>query len=258
MAEERATVSIEPLGTAMRSTYKMAIYETLHELIQNLTLPPGERLVEADLAARFCVSKTPIREALLMLEQENLVTIVPHVGATVTTVSIDDYEQLLFLQDALEQPALPLIVERITARELASVDALIEQIARFHKSRDQAAYHQLVRRMHTELFSAVRYSRLVDHLVMVMEALRRYHPIFVWPFEESSALELEIIAGRVAHIHTGDPSAAAAAVRLGHTQLLENAQRRVASRDPIVWRYLSEGPEAKNGQANLRLERTRI
>jgi DNA-binding GntR family transcriptional regulator len=239
MADERATAIIERMGTAARRTYKTVIYETLHELIQDLTLPPGERLVEADLAARFDVSKTPIREALLMLEQDNLVTIVPHVGATVTALSIADYEQQLFLQDALEQPALPRVVERITLAELTALEALIERITRAHARRDARLYHQLVRRMHTELFTAARYPRLMDHIDMVMQALRRYHPIFVRPFDENWRRELAIITGRFRHVRAGDPAAATALVQRGHVEMLDFARRRVEARDPAVWRYVS-------------------
>ena len=49
-------------------TYKGAIYDALVEMIAELELPPGSRLVEADLVSRFNVSKTPIREAFLQLE----------------------------------------------------------------------------------------------------------------------------------------------------------------------------------------------
>jgi len=75
--------AIEPLGPASRKTYKLEIYEGLHELIQTLGLPPGERLVEHELSVRFGVSKTPVREALLLLERERLPRPVPPPRRTV-------------------------------------------------------------------------------------------------------------------------------------------------------------------------------
>ena len=50
-------------------------------MIAELELPPGSRLVEADLVARFNVSKTPIREAFLQLESNGLIELEPYVGA---------------------------------------------------------------------------------------------------------------------------------------------------------------------------------
>ena len=66
------------------TTQKLAVFDRLARMIVELELPPGTRLIEADLAARLNVSKTPIREALLLLESENLVENNPYQGATVT------------------------------------------------------------------------------------------------------------------------------------------------------------------------------
>src|SRR3972149_53577 len=51
----------QPVSLNLR-TYKVAIYETLTRMIGELELPPGSRLVETELAARFNLSKTPVRE----------------------------------------------------------------------------------------------------------------------------------------------------------------------------------------------------
>jgi len=239
MAEERVTSIIERLGTVPRRTYKSEVHEVLYTLIQKLALPPGERLVEDDLAARFGVSKTPIREALLMLEQQNLVTIVPHAGATVTGLSLENYEQHLFLLDALEQPALPLVVERITPDEVVKMAALIELIEQAHARRDGHAYDQLVGRMHTQLFMAARYPVLMELITTVMVALRRYHLLFILQFVENWNREVAMIAQRFAHLRAGDPAAAAAVVKQGHAEMFAFARQRVKEQDPTVWHYLS-------------------
>jgi DNA-binding GntR family transcriptional regulator len=239
VSAERATLAIEPLGRAARSTYKSIVYETLYELIQELVLPPGERLVEADLAARFGVSKTPIREALLLLAEQGLVALVPHAGATVTGLSLEDYEQLLFLQDALEQPALPLVVERITAAELQAGTALMDEIRAAYDERDLRLYHHLVVRMHGELFAAARYPRLTQLIDTIMHPLCRYHPIFVRPDEENLEREVTIVIERFAHVRAGDAAGAAEAVQRGHAAMFAFARRLVEARDPHVMRYLS-------------------
>jgi DNA-binding GntR family transcriptional regulator len=66
------------------STYKVAVYNTLREEIKTLDLQPGERLVEELLPARFGISKTPIREALLLLESDRLIELILHAGGAVT------------------------------------------------------------------------------------------------------------------------------------------------------------------------------
>lgn len=223
----------------VRPTYKTTVFDALYELIQSLELPPGRRLVEADLAARLGVSKTPIREALLLLEKERLVTLKPHVGATVSYLSLDDYEQQLFLQDALELPALALLVARITPEQLDSARALTVEIARAYRARDGAIYHQLVLRLHRELFASVRYARLSDMIDLVLRSIRRYHPVFVRPFPENWGREMETVMRRFEGIRAGDPAGAAAAVRRGHAEMFAFARARVEARDPGVMPYLA-------------------
>jgi DNA-binding GntR family transcriptional regulator len=235
---DRATSVIAPLGKSIKRTYKMAVFESLYELIQTLMLPPGERLVEADLAARFGVSKTPVREALLLLEQEGLVTTVPHVGATVTWLSLEDYEQRLFILDALEQSALPLVVERITPDEIEACDHLVGSIVDAYMARDESRYSQLVIQLHASLFAAARYPLLTQLINSMQQSLRRYTIVFVHHFEENWKQELAVVTQRFEHVRRGDALAAAAAVQQGRARMVDFARERVQMQDPWVWRYM--------------------
>jgi DNA-binding GntR family transcriptional regulator len=218
----------------------MVVYDQLYELVQNLELPPGERLVEADLSARLGISKTPIREALLLLEQEGLVHLVPHLGATVTWLSLHDYEQHLFLQDALEQPALPLVVEHMTPEGGERCMALVGAIGSARRHDDLYEYQRLIIRLHSELFDLVGYPRLTQLIGVVQRALRRYHPVFVRQFRENSDREMEIVLKRVESIVNGDAAGAAEAVQRGHRAMLEFARELVRLGDQRVMPYLLE------------------
>lgn len=91
-------------------TYKLAVYDALLEMIVSLELPPGERLVESDLAGRLGVSKTPVREALALLEADGLVESTPYRGATVCWLSMNEFDEQGYLVDALEMPAYPMVI----------------------------------------------------------------------------------------------------------------------------------------------------
>ena len=99
-------------------THKRASYERLRDLLITFELPPGARLVEAQLARRLGVSKTPVREALALLETDGLVRSVPYRGAVATWLSQNELTEQGYLLDALEVPAYPIVVERITEAEL--------------------------------------------------------------------------------------------------------------------------------------------
>src|SRR3954466_12835171 len=113
---------------------KDVICQALREWIVFGEATAGDRLDEAALAARFGVSKTPVREALLTLEGEGLITLRPHRGAEVSRLSVDEWHDLIFMRDALEVGALDAIVASMTAahfetaeRHLAAMAAAIQE-----------------------------------------------------------------------------------------------------------------------------------
>jgi len=67
----------------------------LRERIVRLYYRPGDSLNEKKLAEEFGVSRTPIREALIRLSAENLVTIIPNSGTRVSDINLIDFQQLI-------------------------------------------------------------------------------------------------------------------------------------------------------------------
>lgn len=92
--------------------------ERLRGLILTGEYGPKERLIEEQLAERLGVSRTPVRQALTMLEAEGLVEITPNRGATVCSFSIEDVWDIYDLRAVLEGYAARRAAERIERREL--------------------------------------------------------------------------------------------------------------------------------------------
>jgi DNA-binding GntR family transcriptional regulator len=231
------------------NTYKVAVYNTLREEIKTLELQPGERLVEELLSDRFGISKTPIREALLLLESDRLVELIPHVGGTVTWMSLTEYEQDLFLLDALELPALERVAERATEEDMARWDAKIAELRRLLRSKgtkDMVAYRSLMCELHEDVFSLCGYPRLVRVVASTLIFLFRYSVLFIDrdPSKKAPEHELGIMTSRLQHLRERDAAAASAAVRRGHAELLKRAEERVEARDPLVMLYFA-GPLRK-------------
>ena len=83
-------------------TLRNQVENSLRDAIMGGRFQPGEKLVERDLCERLGVSRTSVREALRKLEAEKLVTIVPHKGPTVATISADEVRELYALRGLLE------------------------------------------------------------------------------------------------------------------------------------------------------------
>ena len=97
------------------------VFNTLREAILKGDLKPGERLMELQLAAQLGVSRTPIREAIRMLEQEGLAVTVPRKGAEVAKMTLKGMEDVLEIREALDILACQLACERITEEQLAAL-----------------------------------------------------------------------------------------------------------------------------------------
>lgn len=128
-------------------------YERLKDEIIGLRRPPGQRLVERELAMELGVSRIPLREALRLLEAEGLVVIVPRQGALVAPFTAADVRHLLDVRESLEvlaarlaadnagnaegadlAPARGALTAARTAMDAGDDRAVADANARFHEA----------------------------------------------------------------------------------------------------------------------------
>ena len=202
------------------TTYKRAAYEAIRDMIVELEIPPGTRLVESDLATRLRVSKTPIREAIALLETDGLVSIAPYRGATVRWLSKLEMEEQRFLIDAVELPAFPLVVERISKQTMAELGRIVRQMKRARVKRDGHSFRRLTASTHEVMFRPVGYPRLERFVeILLGPAGLRYDRVFVDNFDDTWDLMLDLAVGRFELIRDGDPEGAADLVRRYRDQI---------------------------------------
>src|SRR3954464_1739569 len=87
-------------------TNRRVVYEALRRRVLTLELPPGAALSENELAAALGVSRTPVRESLILLAEEGLVQVFPQVGSFVSRVDPVKVADAQFLREAVELAAL--------------------------------------------------------------------------------------------------------------------------------------------------------
>ncbi len=80
--------------------------ETLRRRIISLQLPPGEPLSENELAQEMGVSRTPVRESLILLREEGLVQVYPQIGSFVSLVDLGRVSEAQFVREAIECASL--------------------------------------------------------------------------------------------------------------------------------------------------------
>jgi GntR family transcriptional regulator, rspAB operon transcriptional repressor len=148
------------------------IYSTLRREILACVLPPGMELREQELASRFEVSKSPVRDALLHLVRTGLVTVVPRQGYRVSPVSLDDARDMFALRQVLELACAAETVRVASDRVLTTLD----RYRRFHGRdhlRDFIAYNREFHCALARCCGNARMSRATCELIEEMDRLVR-------------------------------------------------------------------------------------
>lgn len=154
-----------------RSTTSEALARELRTGIQRGEYPPGARLRQADVAERFGVSTTPVREAFALLQAEGLLRIDPHRGAFVFSPSDKDVSEYYEIRELLEDLAITLSAERITDDLLREVEALHGEMM---ATDDVARWAELNNRFHLRIYEAADRPRLCSIIMNLREASSAY------------------------------------------------------------------------------------
>ena len=137
---------------AERRSLADAAYDTLRERILDNAYPPGHRALEAELAAELGISRTPLREALVRLEREGLVEVIPRHGMRVLPISPTDMREVYEILSALESMAAELVARRKpTAAELEPLVTASRAMADALKADDLDAWARADARFHRHL-----------------------------------------------------------------------------------------------------------
>jgi len=138
----------------VRPALHVEVIERLRDMIAEGTLVAGERLNERLLCERFDISRTPLREALLVLQGEGLITLSPRKGAYVTKMSLDQIREILELIGGLETIAATLACARATAEDIGSIEANHDAMVDLFRRGDMLAYFKVNESIHLAIVAA--------------------------------------------------------------------------------------------------------
>ncbi|MFT7107842.1 MAG: DNA-binding GntR family transcriptional regulator, partial [Yoonia sp.] len=144
-------------------------YQRLISEIRAGALRPGDRLTEADLAARLGISRTPVREAIRALETDGLVVHIPRVGASIRRLNYREVTELYEMRTVLEGTAARLAARTTSDVELAELEAISGEMALALS--DDAQLYELNRHFHRTLLNAARNRFLMDAVAALEKTL---------------------------------------------------------------------------------------
>jgi DNA-binding GntR family transcriptional regulator len=155
-------------------TISSAIVEQLRDAVLGGAYPSGAQLRQDALAASFGVSRIPVREALLQLEAEGLVQIVPHKGAVVTGLSRAEVDDVFELRGLLEVRLLRHSAPRLTPEDFADLDAVQGAFADAIRRRDVSRWGTLNAELHMALYKRAGLPRTITLVANLLTASERY------------------------------------------------------------------------------------
>ena len=150
-----------------------SVSSILRQAILKGDFKPGERLVQTELAEQIGVSRMPVREALKTLELEGLVTLEPHKGAMVRSVTVEDVEEIYELRAVIESLVLKKSIPNLNEEKLSSLKEMHFQML---ETTDKEAYVDINRRFHYLLYSGCESTRLKGFMETISHGLAQDTP----------------------------------------------------------------------------------
>jgi DNA-binding GntR family transcriptional regulator len=206
------------------------VYQDVRAAIVAMRMEPGEKISEHDLALRYGVSRTPVREAMQRLADEGLVEILPQAGTFVGRIPYDDLPEAMFIRRALECTTAAVAARRATRSQMLSLASVIEQQREAAASNDPNAFHVADELFHAKLAEIAGYPGVWKLVLQVKTQVDRYRRLtLVMPHRMPAVIE-EHDQVLVA-IQNSDPDAAAAAMTR-HLDAVLPAIEEAGGKDP--------------------------
>jgi DNA-binding GntR family transcriptional regulator len=194
-----------------KRTAKETVFQILKERIMRQELRAGDALPEAALADSLGVSRTPVREAILQLQKEGLVEVIPNRGAYVTFITLRELKNVMQLLQILEGAAVELAFDRLDMNRLGALERELVAL----KERGPGVSHEETSKpgiqLHDLILQSCGNEKIFSTVDTIREQIRALSRTAIKKIPgralESAEEHLKIIRA----IHAGDRSAARSA-----------------------------------------------
>lgn len=155
-----------PRPTIRRASASVTLHDSLRERILNLDLAPGQYISRSEIATEYQVSLTPVRDALIKLEEEGLIRIFPQSKTEVSKIDLAHAQETHFLRLSLELEVVRRLAQQGAAAPIQAARSNLAQQIAAREAGDLASFVRLDRAFHYALYEAVG----VESLFSVIDA----------------------------------------------------------------------------------------
>jgi DNA-binding GntR family transcriptional regulator len=149
------------------------LIDRLREEIRSGGFRGGDRLRQVEIAERYGVSTTPVREAFAALERQGLLIIHPHRGAVVFRPTAENVRELYDIRIALEPLATAKAIPNLTAEDFDALEEILVQMGEVPPE-DSTQYHTLNEAFHFRIYEAANQPRLLALIASLRDSSASY------------------------------------------------------------------------------------
>lgn len=201
--------------------------DEIRSLIARGVLGPDERVFESKLVEQLRISRSPLREALRILETQHVVRLTPRRGYTVVPLSQEDIDEIYAVRAVLEDFGMRLAIPRLAGADLTQLEAVTKGMRKAAEHGDDRGMFQSTLDFHIALVDLAGNTRLEQTYKLLMDQMQLY---VYWDVSEEARSVASLLAGYQRHaivleaVRTADPGRIAAAlVAHGERRHLESA-----------------------------------
>lgn len=155
------------------------VYDTLKQMIIDGVIKPGERIIETEYSNKFQISRTPIREAIRMLELEGLVESQTTGGVIVKTLTREEISEIYKIRIALESLIIEEIIKKINNQDIKKLEKVLKNTKKAFEVKDIEKVFSLFTEFNQILYDIASLPKVTGMINNINLYLKRFRKLSI-------------------------------------------------------------------------------
>lgn len=155
------------------------VYDLLKQMIIDGVIQPGERIIETEYSNKFQISRTPIREAIRMLELEGLVESQATGGVIVKILTTEEISEIYKIRIALEGLIIEEVIKKGTSQDIKKIEKVLKDTKKALDAKDIERVFQLFTEFNHSLYSVANLPKVTNMINNINLYLKRFRKLSI-------------------------------------------------------------------------------
>jgi len=162
-----------------RETLRNQVLKKLQHAIYTNEINQGKTITEREIVREFGVSRTPVREALCMLNAIGLIKSIPEKGFIVGQWTVNEIKNAMETREVLEEFALDLVIKKINNKEIERLDIILHKMKNALSDEDEAFFIKAYHQFHTQIISASKNKEVLNFIQLLRNKVLPFQNLLI-------------------------------------------------------------------------------